>query len=891
MFTQVKRTRRLISRVFFHQSKPTQLGAPRPRLCGVEALESRVMLASTTCQNFPPVDIPAIGDPVSNFSVSAAFSTDDVGSGEADDPAIWRHPTDCSKSLILGTAKDGGIYVYDLSGDEVEHLTSGKMNNIDLRYGFMLGGQVVDLVTASDRSTDSIDAYVIDESGLSYIGTINSGISVYGYAMAHDQQSDTYYGFVSSKSGRVEQWRLNEGNSFSGNLVRSFDVGGDVEGIVSDDQLGFVYIAEEDGGLYKYGLDPSNGSQRTQIDNVSGHLTADTEGLALYYGKNGTGYLIASAQGADEFVVYAREGNNQYLTTFDVGGVSNTDGIDVINVPMGDEFPTGFLIVQNKNQDFRLVPWESIADAGNLAIFTGSALAPPDADLSITNSDGVTTVEASETLGYTIAVTNNGPSSVSNTTVIDNFPAELTGVTWTASGTGGAGGFDTSGNGNINDAGISLASGATITYLVTATVDATVGTTLSNTANVSDATVADPVSSNNSATDTVTVAEPNTAPDLGLIGNKSVNEGATLNFTATATDSDTPANTLSFSLDATSINAGMSINSSTGQFSWTPTETQGPDTFSVTVTVTDNGSPNLSDFETFNITIDEVNTAPNLGLIGNKSVNQGATLNFTATATDSDIPANTLSFSLDATSINAGMSINSSTGQFSWTPTETQGPDTFSVTVTVTDNGSPNLSDFETFNITVNGAFQGDGFEGGLSDWETNGDASTQNAGFGENPSEGSQQAVLTTNDGQAGNVTDTDLESFLGLSASALDGLNTGNATAGSAMKREITVEVGDQLTFQYNFLTNESTPDSTYNDFAFFSVTGGGVNDLLELSDTATGGFGSSSSSYRESTGYQLFTYTFTSSGTYTIGFGVTDMQDTIFDSALLVDDLVIT
>ena len=63
----------------------------------------------------------------------------------------------------------------------------------------------------------------------------------------------------------------------------------------------------------------------------------------------------------------------------------------------------------------------------------------------------------------------------------------------------------------------------------------------------------------------------------------------------------------------------------------------------MTVTVTDNGTGNLTDSETFTITVNDVNVAPVLAGIGNQAVNEGATLTFTATATDADVPAQTLS--------------------------------------------------------------------------------------------------------------------------------------------------------------------------------------------------------------------------------------------------------
>jgi len=205
---------------------------------------------------------------------------------------------------------------------------------------------------------------------------------------------------------------------------------------------------------------------------------------------------------------------------------------------------------------------------------------------------------------------------------------------------------------------------------------------------------------NDFETITVTVNEANAAPVLASIGNKSVNEGTLLTFTASATDSDVPANTLTYSLDA-GFPAGASIDPTTGVFSWTPTEAQGPNTYSVTVRATDNGSPSKSAFETITITVNEANAAPVLNAISNQTVDEGTLLTVTALATDSDIPANTLTYSLDA-GAPSGASINATTGVLNWTPTEAQGPGSYSITVRVTDNGSPVLDDHKTFTVTVN---------------------------------------------------------------------------------------------------------------------------------------------------------------------------------------------
>ncbi|MGH7681629.1 MAG: putative Ig domain-containing protein, partial [Candidatus Eiseniibacteriota bacterium] len=194
----------------------------------------------------------------------------------------------------------------------------------------------------------------------------------------------------------------------------------------------------------------------------------------------------------------------------------------------------------------------------------------------------------------------------------------------------------------------------------------------------------------------ITVGDPtNRAPVLAAIGNRTIDESVRAVFTAIATDPDY-GQTRTFTLDA-GAPAGASINPLTGVFIWTPTDAQGPGSYPVTVRVTDNGTPPLSDFEAITITVHDVNAAPVLALIGSKTVLPMVALTFTASATDPDIPVNTLTFSLDAGEP-AGATIDPTSGAFSWTPTAAG---TYPVTIRVTDDGTPPLSDFEGITITV----------------------------------------------------------------------------------------------------------------------------------------------------------------------------------------------
>jgi uncharacterized protein (UPF0179 family) len=201
----------------------------------------------------------------------------------------------------------------------------------------------------------------------------------------------------------------------------------------------------------------------------------------------------------------------------------------------------------------------------------------------------------------------------------------------------------------------------------------------------------------------VTVNEVNTAPILTVPSNQTINEGVTLNVSASATDSDVPANPLTFSL--VSPPAGMTINSGSGAISWTPSEAQGPGVYTIKVVVADSNpsavnQQSFSVTNTFQVTVNEVNTAPVLSSIGNQTVNAGAIINFTAVATDADSPPNTLTFSLP--SAPSGATIGASSGVFNWRPTVAQANTTNNITVRVTDNGSPALFDEKTFTVTVN---------------------------------------------------------------------------------------------------------------------------------------------------------------------------------------------
>lgn len=320
--------------------------------------------------------------------VFASVETEPVASlnDAADDPAIWVHPTDPSRSLIIGTDKKNGLEVYDLTGKRVQRLADGRMNNVDLRYGFVLGGQQVAIVAATNRTDQTLALYAVDANGrLGNIADdkIPTGMAdPYGLCMYRSADGEYYVFANDGDTGHFKQWQLEaRGDRVGARLVREFGVGSQAEGCAADDGTGALYIAEEDVGLWRYSAAPDGGNARTSIDTVAGgHLTDDAEGVTIYYGPGSSGYLIVSSQGSNDYNVYQRDGDNRFIGKFaivqspeGIDGTSDTDGIDVTSAPLGSAFPHGLFVAQDgKNtspaaaQNFKLVPWERIAQALNL---------------------------------------------------------------------------------------------------------------------------------------------------------------------------------------------------------------------------------------------------------------------------------------------------------------------------------------------------------------------------------------------------------------------------------------------------------------------------------------------------------------------------------------------
>ncbi len=203
---------------------------------------------------------------------------------------------------------------------------------------------------------------------------------------------------------------------------------------------------------------------------------------------------------------------------------------------------------------------------------------------------------------------------------------------------------------------------------------------------------------------TVTVNEVNTAPTLPVQSNLIISGTTPIVVTNTASDSDIPVNPLGYVLTGPT---GSTIDTN-GVIRWTPTVGQVPGVYTFTTVVTDTNvyavnAQDLSATNSFTVTVNAIHNGPVLGVVSNQVMNELTLLTVTNAATDNDIPALPLTYTLTVTNALTGSAVTNASintnGVITWTPTEAQGPSTNTFTTIVSDGS---LSATNSFTVTVN---------------------------------------------------------------------------------------------------------------------------------------------------------------------------------------------
>jgi len=301
---------------------------------------------------------------------------------DTDDAAIWVNEEDPSQSLILGTDKneDGALYVYDLKGNILEDKTVRGLkrpNNVDIEE-FELGEEEFSIAVVTERLTNKIRIFRLPEM----TPLDNGGIEVFEGEGQRDPMGvslyknpeDKVYAFVGRKSGPLDGyiWQYELKGDENGNIiaekVRAFGKYSgkkEIEAIVVDDELGYVYYSDEGVGVRKYYADTDKGNEELALFATEG-FTGDHEGISIYTTDIGTGYIIVSDQQANKFQLFSREGkadnphHHVLVKSIDVSTMES-DGSEVTNASLGDLFPKGMFVAMSDDKTFQLYAWEDIA--------------------------------------------------------------------------------------------------------------------------------------------------------------------------------------------------------------------------------------------------------------------------------------------------------------------------------------------------------------------------------------------------------------------------------------------------------------------------------------------------------------------------------------------------
>jgi 3-phytase len=318
---------------------------------------------------------------------------------DPDDPAIWLHPTDPGQSLILATDKvaaTGGLHVFGLDGIRRQSIEPmDRPNNVDVEYDVPVPGGRGDIAVVTERMQHRLRLFLLPADGGPLVDLVPSGLRVLegadgsagepmGVSLYRRPRDGAVFVIVSPKGGGpvdyLWQYRLDAAaRPPSLVMVRRFgaftgagpDPGdaGEIEAVVADDELGYVYYADERFAIRKWHADPEHpdAGRELAVFGTEGYI-GDREGLAVYRQGDGTGYLVSSDQvaGGSRLMIYPREGVPGSPHTHPLIAVvptpsDETDGLDVTARALPG-FPRGLLVMMNSApRNFLLFGWDAVA--------------------------------------------------------------------------------------------------------------------------------------------------------------------------------------------------------------------------------------------------------------------------------------------------------------------------------------------------------------------------------------------------------------------------------------------------------------------------------------------------------------------------------------------------
>ncbi len=323
---------------------------------------------------------------VSSFSQASIFAKGETESYESfddyfDDPAIWvtKNP---ENSLIFGTHKKEGVFIYNLEGKLKHIIKMKKTNNIDVFTGPGRQSGLIEGAVLSIKGK-GFQLFTLSES-FPYLKkdspVIKTKVKSYGVC-SMVFKSDLHI-TVTGKKGNAQVFvyqKSDDGWELKNKQILRVEEKN--EGCVFNQKNGDLFIAEESRGLWKYKKTQYGYRNKKLIAEIPQFdLAADLEGMAIY-DAGGIEFLIVSVQSKNQFAVFDLYGSHSYKGRFSikgsegVDGVTHTDGITSTSLNLGPLYPMGLFIVQDdenydsektfKGQNFKLISWDTILSQFN----------------------------------------------------------------------------------------------------------------------------------------------------------------------------------------------------------------------------------------------------------------------------------------------------------------------------------------------------------------------------------------------------------------------------------------------------------------------------------------------------------------------------------------------
>ncbi|MCB2182133.1 MAG: cadherin domain-containing protein [Desulfobulbaceae bacterium] len=327
---------------------------------------------------------------------------------------------------------------------------------------------------------------------------------------------------------------------------------------------------------------------------------------------------------------------------------------------------------------------------------------------------------------------------------------------------------------------------------------------------------------------TITVVDANDAPVITSSATPDMAENTTAVLTVTATDADLPPQTITFAISGGDDQAMFAIDGASGALSFlaapdfeTPGDIDANNIYLVEVTANDG---NLgTQVQLISVSVTDANDAPVITSSASADVAENTTTVMTVTATDEDVPAQTVTFSISGGVDQSLFSINASTGVLTFIsapdyeiPTDFDANNVYEVAVTADDANSGTVT--QTINVTVTTAN------------ETPSLISISNSALAEN--------IDTTTPVSVGTLTTTDTDAGDTFTYTISGGTDQARFSIGGAASDELLISHGVlnyEAKSSYSVIVRTTDAGGLFHDESF-TITINDLNDAPVITSAST-------------------------------------------------------